>query len=91
MSSLVSVVTVCLNAESTIEQTICSVLSQSYPEIEYIIIDGMSTEGTIDIINRYRDKIYIVVSEKDTGIYNAMNKGVSLAHGKIIGILNADD
>lgn len=87
----ISIITVCYNSAATIEQTIKSVLSQDYPEIEYIIIDGRSTDETLSIISRYRDKIAVVVSEKDCGIYDAMNKGVMLATGNFVGILNADD
>lgn len=87
----VSIITVVYNAFSTIEQTIQSVLNQTYPNIEYIIIDGGSTDGTVDIIRKYMDKIDIFISEKDDGLYYAMNKGIKLASGEIIGILNSDD
>lgn len=90
-SPLVSIITVVYNGEEHIEQSIQSVLAQSYDNIEYIIIDGLSTDGTLDIIKKYESKISKVVSEKDTGIYNAMNKGLALAKGDIIAILNADD
>jgi glycosyltransferase involved in cell wall biosynthesis len=88
---LVSIITVCLNSEKTIEQTIQSVINQTYPNIEYIIIDGKSTDGTLDIINKYKDKISILVSEKDKGIYNAMNKGLTQATGEVIYFLQSDD
>ena len=87
----VSIITVVYNASNTIEQTIKSVLNQTYPNIEYIIIDGGSTDGTVEIIRRYLDKIDIFISEKDDGLYDAMNKGIKLASGEIIGILNSDD
>ncbi|MFW1677444.1 glycosyltransferase family 2 protein [Pontibacter sp. JAM-7] len=87
----VSLVTVCFNSDTTIKDTIESVLSQSYPDIEYIIIDGASTDKTLDIINAYSDRIHKVVSEPDQGIYDAMNKGIKLATGDVIGILNSDD
>ena len=87
----VSIITVVYNAFSTIEQTIQSVLNQTYLNIEYIIIDGGSTDGTVDIIRKYLDKIDIFISEKDDGLYYAMNKGIKLASGEIIGILNSDD
>lgn len=87
----VSIITVVYNAVKTIEQTIQSVLNQTYPSIEYIIIDGGSTDGTVDIINKFRDKIDIFISEKDDGLYDAMNKGIKSASGEIIGILNSDD
>lgn len=87
----VSIITVVYNNVKTIRSAINSVLNQSYNEIEYIIIDGASTDGTLDIINEYRDKISVIVSEKDNGIYDAMNKGILQATGDIIGILNSDD
>ena len=88
---LVSIITVVYNGEKTLEQTIQSVLAQTYPNIEYIIIDGKSSDGTMDIVFKYADKISKFVSEKDNGIYDAMNKGLALANGEIVGILNADD
>lgn len=88
---LVSIITVVLNGKEFIEQTIKSVLEQSYNNIEYIIIDGGSTDGTIEIIQKYNDRIDLWISEKDGGIYFAMNKGIQYANGKMIGILNADD
>ncbi|HUC31462.1 MAG TPA: glycosyltransferase family 2 protein [Candidatus Paceibacterota bacterium] len=87
----ISIVTICYNSASTIEGTIKSVLSQNYPDVEYIIIDGGSTDRTVDIIKKYQDKIAHFVSEKDRGIYDAMNKGVRLATGDVVGILNSDD
>lgn len=92
-----SVVTVVFNAEDVIAKTIESVLNQSYVPYEYLIIDGKSTDGTLGIINSYKEKFaqrnirYSVVSEKDTGIYNAMNKGVKTATGDFISFLNAGD
>lgn len=77
----VSVITVCWNCASEIEKTIQSVISQTYSNIEYIIIDGASTDGTLDVVNKYKNNISIMVSEPDKGIYNAMNKGVKLATG----------
>ncbi len=88
---LVSVVTVVKNSGSTIEKTIKSVRDQSYKNIEYIIIDGNSTDTTLNIINKFSSLINVLVSEKDNGIYDAMNKGIEIANGEIIGILNADD
>ncbi|RFZ82223.1 glycosyltransferase [Mucilaginibacter terrenus] len=87
----ITVVTVCFNAEDTVERTIKSVLVQRYQNIEYIIIDGASTDDTMAIVNRYSEHISIVVSEPDGGIYDAMNKGIALATGDFIGMLNADD
>lgn len=88
---LVSVVTVVLNGDKHIEQTIQSVINQTYLNIEYIIIDGKSTDNTLNIINKYKANINQFISEKDNGIFDAMNKGLSKANGILIGILNADD
>ncbi|WP_455666787.1 glycosyltransferase family 2 protein [Phocaeicola sp.] len=88
---LISVVTVVYNAVATIEQTILSVVNQTYPYIEYIIIDGGSTDGTVDIIRKYVDRIAYWVSEPDNGIYDAMNKGGLKATGDFIQFLNAGD
>ena len=88
---LVSIITVVRNGESTIEETIKSIRDQSYENIEYIIIDGKSSDSTLNIINKFSNLINVLVSEKDDGIYDAMNKGIEIANGEIIGILNADD
>ena len=87
----ISIITVSYNSAATIEDTIKSVLGQTYPDIEYIFIDGGSTDGTLEIVCRYKDKIVKIVSEKDGGMYEAMNKGIKLATGDIVGILNSDD
>lgn len=92
MSELrVSIITVSFNAEKTIRDTIQSVISQNYSRIEYIIIDGASRDNTISIIKSFGNGITRFVSEPDHGIYDGMNKGIDLATGDIIGILNADD
>lgn len=88
---MISIITVCFNSAKTIEQTIQSVLDQSYKNLEYIIVDGGSTDGTLEIINRYKDPIDIIISEPDQGIYDAMNKGIQVAKGELIGLLNSDD
>ena len=88
---LISIITVSYNAVATIERTILSVLNQDYKCVEYIIIDGGSTDGTIDIISKYKDRITYWCSEPDKGIYDAMNKGISHANGLFIGLINSDD
>jgi glycosyltransferase involved in cell wall biosynthesis len=87
----VSIITVVYNGETTIRDTIESLLAQDYPYIEYIIIDGASTDSTVDIIRSYDNKITKFISEPDQGIFDAMNKGIKLASGDVVGILNADD
>lgn len=87
----ISIITVCLNSGKTIEATIKSLVAQNYHDIEYIIIDGISIDGTLDIISKYSYAVTKVVSENDTGIYDAMNKGIACATGEVIGFLNADD
>lgn len=87
----ISIVTLSLNQGRFIEQTIESVLSQDYPNIEYIIIDGGSTDGTVDIIKRYENRISFWISEPDDGISDAFNKGIRASRGEIVGILNAGD
>lgn len=87
----ISIVTVCFNAVETIETTIRSVIYQSYDNIEYIIIDGASTDGTVEVISKYRDKIAYFISESDNGIYDAMNKGVNCASGDWINFMNSGD
>ena len=87
----VSVVTVCLNASATIADTLESLASQIHQDIEHIVIDGGSTDATIDIIKSKRTRVAALVSEPDNGLYDAINKGLALASGDIVGILNADD
>ncbi|MCT7489225.1 glycosyltransferase [Aliarcobacter cryaerophilus] len=88
---LISIITVVFNGEKYLEETIQSVINQTYDNVEYIIIDGGSTDVTLDIIKKYEDKIDYWVSEKDSGIYDAMNKGIQVSQGEIIGVVNADD
>lgn len=87
----VSIITVSYNSKKTIQDTIDSVKSQSYSNIEYIVVDGNSNDGTKKIINSNKEFISKIIIEKDKGIYDAMNKGISLATGDIVGILNSDD
>lgn len=93
----VSIVTVCYNSENTVRATIESVLAQTYDKIEYLIVDGASTDGTVAIAEEYREKFaekgyeYKIISEKDNGIYDAMNKGINMASGELVGIINSDD
>ena len=87
----ISIITVCFNSARTIRDTIASVLAQDHPDIEYIVIDGGSTDGTLTIIDEYRARIALVVSESDKGLYDAMNKGIAAATGEVVGILNSDD
>lgn len=87
----VSIITSCFNSEKTIEDTIQSVLSQTYPNIEYIIIDGKSIDKTLEIVNNYKTKVAKIISEEDNGIYDALNKGINIATGDIVGFLHSDD
>lgn len=87
----ISIITVCYNSAATIEKTILSVAGQSYKNIEYIIVDGNSKDNTIEIIKKHEDKITKWVSEPDKGLYDAMNKGIEMATGDLVGILNSDD
>lgn len=88
---LVTVITVVFNGATTLEHTIRSVMEQTYNNIEHIIIDGGSTDATLDILRKYEENIDYWVSERDAGIYDAMNKGITLARGEYIGMLNSDD
>ena len=91
MHPKISIVTITYNSEKTIEETLKSVLSQGYPNLEYIIVDGASTDGTLSVVNKYRDGIAKVVSEPDKGISDAFNKGIRCSTGDVIGIINSDD
>ena len=88
---LVSIIIPVWNSEKTIEETILSVIEQDLDNFEYIIIDGQSTDNTMSIIKKYSNYIDLIVSEKDSGIYDAINKGIKMSSGNIIGILNSDD
>jgi glycosyltransferase involved in cell wall biosynthesis len=88
---LISIITIVYNGITTLEQTILSVINQTYKNSEYIIIDGGSTDSTVDIIKKYEKHFAYWLSEPDKGIYNAMNKGIKLSSGKYIALLNSDD
>lgn len=87
----VSIITITYNSAATLEDTIKSVVSQDFPDIEYIIVDGLSKDSTLSIVNRYSPYIAKVVSEKDKGLYDALNKGIRLATGEVVGMLHSDD
>src|SRR5580658_7801579 len=87
----ISVITVCYNSAATIADTLDSVANQSWPDVEHIVIDGASTDGTRDIVKSRGVRVARFVSEPDKGIYDAKNKGIALATGDVIALLNADD
>lgn len=87
----VSIITITHNSASTLRDTIQSVVSQTYKDIEYIIVDGLSTDNSMEIVKEYKDRISRVVSEKDHGLYDALNKGIKLATGDVVGIIHSDD
>jgi len=87
----ISIITVCWNAATTIEKTIRSVASQTYGDMEYIVIDGKSNDGTLEIVQQYPNVVSKWISEPDKGLYDAMNKGIRMATGDYVGIINADD
>ncbi len=91
INKTITIITVVKNSDSTLEKCIKSVLDQKYNKIEYIIIDGDSSDNSKKIIDKYKDQISLIISEKDSGIWEAMNKGINQAKGEIIGFLNADD
>ena len=86
-----TVITVCKNSEKTVENTVLSVISQSYKDLEYIIVDGASDDNTLNILDKYRDKLAKVISEPDNGLYDAMNKGIKASSGDYLFFLNSDD
>lgn len=94
---LVSIITVCYNSAQTVRKAIESVLNQTYPNIEYTIVDGLSTDDTVEVARSYEETFhqkgytFRIVSEKDKGIYDAMNKGIRMASGELIGMINSDD
>lgn len=90
-SPLISVITVCYNSVATIERALMSVANQDWPHVEHILIDGGSTDGTMDVVDRFRPFLACVLSEPDDGIYDAMNKGLACAAGDVVCFLNADD
>lgn len=87
----ISIITVTFNSEKYLEQTILSIINQNYPNLEYIVIDGNSTDNTIEIIKKYEKSITYWISENDDGIYDAINKGIIVSTGEYIGIINSDD
>jgi glycosyltransferase involved in cell wall biosynthesis len=87
----ISIITVCYNSAGTLQDTLASVREQSYPQIEHIVVDGASTDGSVDVIRNKGSRVTTFVSEPDRGIYDAMNKGIQLATGDVVGFLNSDD
>lgn len=87
----VSIITSCYNREATIRDAIESVLAQDYPNIEFIVVDGASKDNSLQVINEYKDRIAKIVSEPDKGMYEAINKGIRMATGDIIGLVHSDD
>lgn len=87
----ITIITICYNSAATLEKTILSVAGQSYENIEYIVVDGNSSDGTLDLIKKHKETINQWISEPDNGLYDAMNKGIAMATGDLIGILNSDD
>ncbi len=87
----ISIITVCYNSAKTIEDTLKSVANQTYNNIEYIVVDGLSKDNTLEIVSKYKNSISKIVSEKDNGLYDAINKGIKMSTGDVVGIINSDD
>ena len=87
----ISIITITYNSAKTIEDTIKSVAAQDYPDIEYIIVDGKSKDNTLEIVNKYSGRVNNLVSERDKGLYDALNKGIRMATGEVVGMLHSDD
>jgi glycosyltransferase len=87
----ISIITICFNNEADIRPTLESVVNQTYPDIEYIIVDGASKDKTLEIVNEYKDKIAKIISEPDRGLYDAINKGIKSATGEVVGLIHAGD
>ncbi len=88
---LVSIITVVRNRARFVEEAMRSVLGQTYPNLEYVVVDGASTDGTLEVVQKYRDRLGAFISEPDKGLFDAVNKGIRLARGEIVGLLHADD
>ena len=91
MKPTLSIITICYNIKDEIERTCESIVEQTWQDFEWIVVDGGSTDGTLDILNKYKDRINILISEPDKGIYNAMNKGIKVAHGEWLNFMNGGD
>jgi glycosyltransferase involved in cell wall biosynthesis len=87
----ISIITITYNSAATLEDTLRSVVNQDYPNMEYLIIDGKSKDSTLSIVDKYKDKISKIISEKDKGLYDALNKGIKNATGDVVGMLHSDD
>ena len=87
----ISIITTCFNRKKTIAYALESMLSQNYLHKEYVVIDGGSTDGSVEVIRQYQENIAVCISEPDTGIYNALNKGIQNCTGDVIGVLHSDD
>ena len=86
-----SIITICYNIKDEIERTCKSIVGQTWQDFEWIVVDGGSTDGTLEVLKKYSDRIDILISEKDSGIYNAMNKGIKLANGEWLNFMNGGD